>query len=162
MTKAKAGLATVYVLRVVWVAAATALPPQNGPWGVNYARAMTSCVQSCLKSPALPKLPGLSPLQRQQFCEAQCNTEMHPNEGVGAPNAGRGGPCSLETQIAMDAWYGICVADVAVLTQGASPLVQGLGQILGGNAALAGTLVSKAIGAADPCGYVRQQVLAGC
>jgi hypothetical protein len=162
MSRTRAIVVAVYVSSVIWVASALALPPQNSPWQANYAQAMYSCVNQCLKSGALAKkYPGLSEFQRQQLCANECNNLAHPNEGVGSPDAGRGGPCSLETQIAMDAWYGICVVDLAVLTQGGSPLVQGLANIIG-NAQLAGILVSKAVGLADPCGYVKQQVLNGC
>jgi len=160
MSRTKAIVVTVYVSSVIWVASALALPPQNSLWQANFVQAMNSCVNSCLKSPALAKYPGLSAFQRQQMCADKCNTLMHPSEGVGAPGSGSG-TCSLETQIAMDAWYGICTVDLAVLTQGGSPVVQGLANIIG-NAQLAGILVSKAVGVADPCGYVKAQVLAGC
>ncbi len=131
-----------------WASAALALPPRNVNVTVNKAEAYQACLETCS---AHSKTPGQ--------CRNQCLTAYRPFYGT---------PTGIDMSTynvvncdisngAVWAWYAACTVEISLATDG---VTSSLGQLLGNNN-LATALMGQAAGiAGDPCGYVRDQVLA--
>ena len=138
-------------------AAAVALPPDHGGVGnvgvnptVNGTEAMSACMATCQPHSA-----------SVQLCNNQCSKIVH-QIGQPPPGAFQGMPPDATTCAILEvqAWgfYGTCSYLIAQVGGALSPAV---GAALSGivNASTASSLVKSAIGVADPCGYLRNQLI---
>jgi hypothetical protein len=140
---------------------ANALPPLHGGAGnqgvnpaANAADAMTSCVQACAPHCTNPAI-----------CQNRCNTVVH-QIGLAPPGAYQGLPPDAATCAVLEAgawsWYGVCSYLVGVASgafssvAGQSSFLSSVFSVLGTNA---NSVVGQALHVADPCGYIRDQMI---
>ena len=130
-----------------WAATAVALPPRNVNPTVNKQEYLQSCVATCQ---AHSKTPAV--------CSNQCRKAFTPFFGP---------PTGVDTSTynvvscdvsagAIWAWYAVCKVELGLFTDGVTDALSSLIN----SVTAAKALMGAAGGFADPCGYVRDQVLA--
>ena len=148
MSKAIA-LTTCAVMIACSMTSAVALPPRTG---AEMSPALESALENCGTQ--------CSGKASRRNCAAMCSRIWH-NVHTSTPSGG-GGPidrtnCDI-TKAAMWAWYTFCAADLAVM---GDAVTSALGGILGAGESAIGLInAGRAAVPADPCGYVRDQVIA--
>jgi len=156
-------LITATATALLLASSALALPPEHGGAGnagvnpaVNGAEALQSCLNACAPHCTNP-----------QLCRASCAKAVHPI-GQLPPGALVGIPpdavsCAIDEAGAW-AWYGTCTYLISKGVAVASPAVaQALDGVISGTALASvidsNSVLKQAVGLADPCGYVRDQMI---
>jgi hypothetical protein len=135
-------------IAAAWTSAALALPPRNVNTAVNRTEALQACEATCTAH-----------AKSAASCKNQCAAAFRPFFGAPTPidmSTYNVVSCDISNG-AIWAWYAACSVEISLLSDG---VTNSLGQLLNNNS-LAVALMGQAAGVAgDPCGYVRDQVLA--
>ena len=138
--------------------AAYGLPPDRGVNAVNpaanAAEAMQDCMAACTPHCTNPAI-----------CTNRCQTVVH-QIGLPPPSAFQGLPADAATCAVLEAgawaWYGTCTFLLNKATgafsqvAGQATFLTSVSSVLGGST---NSVVNQALKVADPCGYIRDQMI---